>query len=204
MCVLGRAALLDFDVTILVEQGRRDRRTWTNTEKQRWDEAVRWQNENSELFLLLQKTVAGALWIFFIVVCVAVAEMIALWGDKKYAWVIPLYIFGTFRLFNSLLCLSMSVMEIISWVLALTFLILYNIKEATPGSSASLDQTSVSIPLLLLLGLWLFFAGYTLMGYIYGAISLRTRQLEALVFYVLSFSLIIACVVAFDSESTKG
>lgn len=191
--------LVDFDVKVLVKQSRRDRSTWTRAERERWDEAVRWQNEHSELLSLLQKTILGALWIFLILICVVCAEMIALWGDNGYAWIIPLYAIVGIRLFNAILCLSMPLMEIASWVLALFFLIFFNIME-TVDSTEFWSWATVSIPLYCLIAGWLIFTGYTLIEYLSGVITMRTRQVEALVLYLLSFSLLIACIAVFDVE----
>jgi hypothetical protein len=193
--------LVQFDVNPLIVQSRRDRRTWTAEERTRWADAMQWQTENSELLLLLQKTIIASLWIFVILVCFMSAEMTALWGNDDYSWIIPLYAIGGIRLVNSVLCISMPIIEIVSLLLAICFLIFFNVKEV--NSSVGWSWTTVSIPMFVLLGAWALSTGYTLVEYIMGIIVLRTRQVEALVLYLSSFALLISCIVTFDLEMEK-
>lgn len=193
--------LVQFDVTPLIAQSRRDRRTWTDEERARWSETMQWQNENAELLLLLQKTVVAALWLFVIIACLMSAEMTALWGNDDYSWIIPLYVIGGIRLFNSVVCVSMPIMEISSWLLAISFLVIYNIKKA---NYSTVSWSWTSIPLYVLLGAWTVFTGYTLAEYLLGIVALRTRQVEALGLYLLSFILLLSCIGTFDSEMAAG
>ena len=192
----------EYNVKDLMALARRDRRTWTQEERVRWNRAMRWRAANWNLLLLLQKTVIAAAWVLLLTLCVVNSEALAWGSTSAWAWVVPLYLVVGIRVFNSFLCQSMPVVEILSWLSIAVFLVLYNVKAAS--SSLTLDWFAVMLPLSVLLGVWLLTTLYLLLEYICGAILLKTRQLEALYLYLCSFVCLLVAVTLYDFQRGEG
>jgi hypothetical protein len=194
----------EYDIKDLVELSRRNQRTWSVEDRNRWNGAMKWRVENADLLLLLQKTVLGALWIFLVTACVVYSECLALWARNSWSWVVPLYVIGGLRLFNSVLCRSVPLLEIVSWLLATLFLAFYNVRASYDSSTAEDAQqwtfTDVTIPLYVLLGGWMAVSLSILVEYKIGYVSLRRRQVEALCLYIGAFTLFIIAVATYSAD----
>ena len=167
-------------------------------EKERWNRAMRWRAANWNLLLLLQKTVIAAAWVLLLTVCIVTAEAEAWGSSSEWSWVVPLYVVAGVRVVNSILCQNLPMVEILSWLSVAVFLVFYNLRVTT--NSLELDWVEVMIPLNVLLGVWSLTTLYLIVEYIYGAILLKTRQVEALGLYLPSFSCLLVAINSYDSQ----
>lgn len=155
--------------------------------------SLRWHQANERRIPLIQFIMYNIAWTFGVSVLLVVMEiqlylyslsMVPFWSAF-----VPVFIFTSVAIANSLICKSTSVSGIVTWVLVLAFTVLLNIQslQTTSSNTTNLTYTLVFIPVFLLFGYWFLQFIILWINYLFSVYKLKQHQIEALAFYLLAF-----------------